>query len=131
MTKNLWQYPNDTNKALSIMAGYFEAAEWTEDLKSESVDIDSWNATYEDCHLFVQKILASEEYKKKTFIVNWDSQELMNRMGNDLWLTRNGHGAGFWDRPEFWGDCADLFSDFARSMGEKYAYVENGKLFFE
>lgn len=55
----------------------------------------------------------------------------MSRMGHDLWLTRNGHGAGFWDRPEIWGDCSDLFSDIARSMGEKYAYAENGKLFFE
>lgn len=131
MTKNLWQYPNDTCKALSIMSGYFEAAQWTEELESESVDKDSWNAVYNDCYSFVQKILTSEEYKKSTFIVKWDNQELMNRMGHDLWLTRNGHGAGFWDRPEFWGDCSDLFSDFARSMGEKYAHVENGKLFFE
>ena len=23
--------------------------------------------------------------------------------GHDLWLTRNGHGTGFWDRPEIYG----------------------------
>jgi hypothetical protein len=48
------------------------------------------------------------------------------RLGHDLWLTRNGHGAGFWDRDELqtegvyqgkaWtlGDC---LSDIARQLG--------------
>lgn len=75
--------------------------------------------------------MTNEEYKKKTFIIDWSNQEIMNQMGHDFWLTRNGHGVGFWDRPEIWGDCADLFSDIARSMGEKSAWVENEKLFIE
>ena len=39
------------------------------------------------------------------------------QIGHDLWLTRNGHGAGFWDRKEIYGDHADLFTGMARAMG--------------
>ena len=46
------------------------------------------------------------------------------RIGYNLWLTRNGHGAGFWDRnelePNGWGNT---LSEVARAMGEKYPYV--------
>lgn len=30
----------------------------------------------------------------------------IEKAGHDFWLTRNGHGAGFWDRPEIYGDEA-------------------------
>lgn len=41
------------------------------------------------------------------------------RMGHDFWLTRNGHGAGFWDRPGVWGgkERADKLSMWAKSFG--------------
>ena len=43
----------------------------------------------------------------------------LKQLGHDLWLTRNGHGTGFWDRPEIYGEAnADLFSRLARAMGE-------------
>lgn len=45
-------------------------------------------------------------------------------VGHDLWLTRNGHGSGFWDRPEVYGRRnADLLADRARKLRECYAYV--------
>ena len=41
------------------------------------------------------------------------------QLGHDLWLTRNGHGVGYWDRPELYGDAnATLFTRLARAMGE-------------
>ena len=39
------------------------------------------------------------------------------QVGHDLWLTRNGHGAGFWDRPEVYGKHTDLFTGMARAQG--------------
>lgn len=35
--------------------------------------------------------------------------------GHDLWLTRNGHGAGFWDRGL--GELGDRLSEAARLLG--------------
>ena len=50
------------------------------------------------------------------------------RAGHDLWLTRNGHGAGYWDR-DFRGNeaaaaAADRLSDAARALGETELDVE-------
>jgi len=44
------------------------------------------------------------------------------QIGHDLWLTRNGHGAGFWDKPEIYGaDNARVLTLMARAMGEHNA----------
>lgn len=39
--------------------------------------------------------------------------------GHDFWLTRNGHGAGFWDRgyPE---EIGDKLTEAAHAFGEAY-----------
>lgn len=52
----------------------------------------------------------------------------MAQVGHDLWLTRNGHGAGFWDRPKIYGTAnASLFTAFAKAQGEHYAeFVPEG-----
>ena len=40
------------------------------------------------------------------------------QVGHDLWFTRNGHGVGFWDRPEVYGTAnAGLFTQFALAQG--------------
>jgi len=40
--------------------------------------------------------------------------------GHDFWLTRNHHGAGFWDRGL--GELGDKLSDAARAEGEQDLY---------
>lgn len=59
-------------------------------------------------------------------------------LAHDLWLTRNGHGAGFWDRQElafipegYDKELGDLLSDIARAMGESDAYIgDDGFIYF-
>lgn len=49
--------------------------------------------------------------------------------GHDLWLTRNGHGTGFWDRgyPE---PQATELTDAAEAFGEFHLYVgDDGKIY--
>jgi hypothetical protein len=41
--------------------------------------------------------------------------------GHDFWLTRNGHGAGFWDRGL--GDAGKRLTDNAHSYGSSDLYV--------
>ena len=55
------------------------------------------------------------------------------QVAHDLWLTRNHHGAGFWDRPEVYGgkDNAEKLTDSAHSFGELYVFEHNGKLIIE
>lgn len=49
-------------------------------------------------------------------------------LGHDLWFTRNGHGVGFWDRPEMYGEGnAKLFTALAVAQGEHDAdFVPEG-----
>ncbi len=48
-------------------------------------------------------------------------------VGHDLWLTRNHHGAGFWDRG--YGDLGKRLTELAHGFGEAYVYEsDNGEL---
>lgn len=48
--------------------------------------------------------------------------------GHDFWLTRNGHGAGFWDQGL--GRIGDALSKFARIYGEAHLYLgDDGKIY--
>ena len=46
----------------------------------------------------------------------------MDHLGHDYWLTRNGHGTGFWDR-DLPGDLGRILTDEAHADGEAYLYV--------
>ena len=52
------------------------------------------------------------------------------RAGHDFWLTRNGHGAGFWDGD--WKEpAASVLTAAAKKFGELDLYVgDDGKLYF-
>lgn len=53
----------------------------------------------------------------------------MERAGTDFWLTRNHHGAGFWDRGL--GDVGDKLTANSHPYGETDLYVgDDGKLYF-
>lgn len=51
----------------------------------------------------------------------------MAQAGHDFWLTRQGYGAGFWDRGL--GVIGEKLSEAARKAGEVYSYIDDeGKL---
>ena len=55
----------------------------------------------------------------------WSDEQL----GHDIWLTRNRHGAGFWDRGLPHGD---KLTEIANCLGESYLYVgDDGKIHAE
>ena len=50
-------------------------------------------------------------------------------VGHDFWLTRNGHGAGFWSRNM--GTLGEQLTDAAKSFGETdFLLADNGALYF-
>jgi hypothetical protein len=55
---------------------------------------------------------------------SWDS------FGHDLWLTRNRHGIGFWDRGH--GAIGDKLTDIAYGMGSQtLVQGDDGFVYFE
>ena len=50
------------------------------------------------------------------------------QIGHDFWLTRNRHGAGFWDRGL--GELGEALTKWAHSYGDSYVYVgDDGRLY--
>jgi hypothetical protein len=51
-----------------------------------------------------------------------------SQIGHDFWLTRNGHGAGFWDRGL--GEVGELLTAICKPFGSVDLYVgDDGQLY--
>ena len=47
------------------------------------------------------------------------SDDQLEQAGHDFWLTRNGHGTGFWDRKDFYKDnLARRLTDWSERFGQ-------------
>lgn len=46
--------------------------------------------------------------------------DVVSQAGHDFWLTRNGHGAGFWDRSD---DTYQGYQDFLTKISEVHGEV--------
>lgn len=95
-----------------FLDAYFEAIYFTElgDLEQPpnhaELDYDSEMEQMFEAKEFYDKY--KEEFKG-----------LEEQAGHDFWLTRQGHGAGFWDRPEMYGaKMSEQLTDAAMQVGD-------------
>jgi hypothetical protein len=106
-----------SNPFLEITTAYAEAARFT-DFGADS-DIPAgaeWSksaikAMDDDCRAFLALPGVREAVEGR----RWEA-------GVDLWFTRNGHGAGFWDGTDWEEPAATLLTEAAKSMGECELY---------
>lgn len=124
--------PNEGLKVLPIILdSYLETAVWAdaeEGVDTDGLDFDeqSIGAARNDVREFYTKT------KQITDKINTREDDNFWRMfGHDFWLTRNGHGAGFWDKPETYGEAGDELSDIASSMGQRYVTVDDRKIYID
>ena len=83
----------------------------------EDIDADTVAAAQADCDRFCE--LAGE-------LLNESNDPEAG--AHDFWLTRNGHGAGFWDGD--WPAGGDLLTSISKGFGEAYLYVgDDGKIY--
>jgi hypothetical protein len=115
-------------------SGYLEAALWAEtdgdaplddmytinDISEETLD-----EMVVDCQKFQEE---NKELLRQAYSLyaknDWTHEE---QAGHDFWLTRNGHGCGFWDRGL--GDVGDKLTVACREWGEFNLVVSNGKIY--
>jgi len=115
--------------------GYIEAALWS----STDDDCNPLDAKYTtddltlelkvkittDCINFqhanrVNLALAYDLYPDN----EWSNEE---QAGHDFWLTRNGHGCGFWDRGI--GEVGDTLTEICKGWGEFHLFITgNGRV---
>ena len=99
--------------------GYIRTAFWTliddqgNPLEAEfaSLSPETLAQMIEDCTSFNQ---IADVWLDKAYL-RGDMSYDMERAGTDFWLTRNRHGAGYWDRGL--GAAGDTLTEFAHSFG--------------
>ena len=90
-------------------------------------DPDSLDKAVEECRRFQEENasdLAAYDHPQ------WSAAELG---GHDFWLTRNGHGAGFWDRTDCLPEAArDRLTAAAERYGERCVGVgDDGNVYID
>jgi len=109
---------------------YLIAALWSEDLDAEWSP-EALDKARTDCAEFMTIAGPLLEMLPDTYGTHPDCGRVHPQYaaaGHDFWLTRNGHGVGFWDRGL--GELGDLLSDTARVMGGCDAYVGDDGLVY-
>lgn len=96
----------------------------TDDLASETVD-----AIAEDCARFQDQ--NRELYENEPDRQCSDGRHsAAAQAGHDFWLTRNGHGTGFWEPGRWPEGIGRRLTDSAKRFGECDLYVgDDGKLY--
>ena len=122
-----------------FLAAYIECALWSSTDNSRDDGGDPLDRNYSlddiapetlaqmraDCEAFT----ASPEWEAAYADDFWTASQ----GGHDFWLTRNGHGAGFWDR--YWRDDdgeahGRALSDLARGFGGFDLYIgDDGRVY--
>jgi len=110
----------DSYKKDSMLTGYLAAAIWA--------GLDEDRYTLDDI-AYGSIMCASREIGRFVELAGslLDSED-PSQVGHDFWLTRNGHGAGFWD-----GDYEDSkgrqLTAISKGFGTSDIYVRNNKIY--
>lgn len=120
---------------------FLEAALWSSNDESRDDGGDPLDANYgihdfteaalvelaDDCARFQEQNAAILERGYETPPVTGDGSSPEAIAGHDFWLTRNGHGTGFWDRD--WPKAVgERLTEASKQFGEVNLYVENGEV---
>lgn len=120
-----------------FLSSYIETALWSS-LDDDGTPLDA--AKYADTELAPETVekfkrdCAAFETKYNELVKDLDDAVLRSfppdsHIPHDFWLTRNGHGAGFWDG-DYPEPFDDILTDLAHSFGECNLYVgDDGKIY--
>ncbi len=113
--------------------GYREALIWStsgdfEGRELESLEGFAFSAAASlqialDCRAFVEANRAALEQAATVPGYSWA------HAGHDFWLTRVGHGAGFWDG-DLPDDIGDLLTEASKAAGEVWPYIGDDALVY-
>ena len=111
--------------------GYFEAMFFTEchsdnpeleDATINDLSPEAWEKSLKDCAAFEYPNSELLDHAYEAF--EYDSEQA----GRDFWFSRNGHGAGFFDRGL--GETGDMLQEAARRRGSVDLYRgDDGRLY--
>jgi hypothetical protein len=121
--------PSDDFSA-QVLAAFLAAAVWSEtdaiNEGDEPQPLDALGFTVDD--LTASAVGTATDDVRDFLKANWGDVHGMDpaQVGHDFLLTRNHHGAGFWDRGL--GDVGDRLTDACRPYGSYSLYVVGGEV---
>jgi len=113
-----------------LLTAYIEAALWSTSDDEEAGRGEFLDATFGADDLAPETIQQMEEDCSKFLAENQeDIGSRLHDAGHDFWLTRQGHGCGFWDGdwPE---EAGERLTSSSKRFGEVDLYVgDDGKIY--
>ncbi len=112
-----------------VLTAYLEAVEFTDFGEDDQPERgsefapDTLSEALTDCLEFIET--TANHGLLDEYIAKGGTAE---QFGHDLWLTRNRHGVGFWDRGL--GGLGEQLTHHAHAMGETYAYTGDDGLVY-
>lgn len=118
----------------AMLNGYIECALWSSsdvDEEGNETRLDEGQEISEELQKqFEEDISSFRELCEKECpeeLAEYLENEGESRFGHDFWLTRNGHGAGFWDRSS---DGYPSLTKWSETFGEQDLYIgDDGKVY--
>jgi hypothetical protein len=113
-----------------FLQSYFACMIWADQPEGANLYLEDLDSGF----LREQTIEALAFYLKNETVI---TRKNLSQAGHDLWLTRCGHGTGFWDRGDLYVmkengiDYADLLCERARALGESYPEFTQSSLIRE
>ena len=116
----------------TFLSTYIETALWSS-TDNDGIPLDDSN--YADTELAEETVKSMQAdcdqfTKQAEELISVTSFQIgYAQLAHDFWLTRNGHGAGFWDG-DYPEPLATQLTDLAHSFGESDLYVgDDGKFY--
>jgi hypothetical protein len=114
---------------------YIECALWSStDEDGDPLD-GGWHDLAPETKKEMEQDCADFQEVNADLLTRWyELGEREERAGHDFWLTRNGNGAGFWDR--FYGDqegtkLGKMLTKAAKFYGSRDLYVGDDDLIYQ
>lgn len=138
MTTEQTATPTSNDFADAAIDAYVETALWSSMDESDDRGGDPMDANYsaddirpdtlERMRRDIGSFLLANIADIESADVRTVKYDRIERAAHDFWLTRNGHGAGFWDGD--WSDPqADRLTNAAKAFGEYNLYIgDDGKI---
>ena len=125
--------PNHTPTGIDdFTRGYLECAEWLATVMSDRPDNSLTSGERDRCKGFTREAVRDAKRDCAGFMkanaadltLYEEHVRPLSRAGMDFWLTRNGHGAGFWDRKHCGSTESDQALDRLTDAADAYGPVE-------